>query len=66
MREVLCARHRRRRGGADRDLARGLRLRRVDFVTGEPGIYFSVRADEEPASDVRFESRDAGLGGLPI
>jgi hypothetical protein len=36
----------------------------VDFLIDEPGLYFSVRADETRV-DVRFESRDQGLGWTP-
>jgi hypothetical protein len=36
----------------------------VEFVTGEDGCYFSVRADETRV-DVRFETRDSGLGWTP-
>ncbi|MHB8876472.1 MAG: DUF2314 domain-containing protein [Myxococcaceae bacterium] len=36
----------------------------VDFVVGEDGCLFSVRADETRI-DVRFETREAGLGWTP-
>jgi len=36
----------------------------VNFVTGEDGCLFSVRA-EETRIDVRFETRDEGLGWTP-